>query len=261
MCFPQAGPASHLPPAAPHGSPRGATSPRGPPPWRGPCRPRHARLVLTGDAQSSLLTSSPRPCFLRPEPPPDPRPPTPTPTPTALLHVCSAQTPARGWGLPSPKAARACPGPHVPLRQRPDPRLSPPESDPGLELPASGAGSGWAFPGSAQGRHAGSVCEDIRSTAGHHAGQPHVLVCWVAPTSACHPRVIISRAPPFHLQSIPIWVPRCARAPPKEASGGTRLGPSGLPSPLPTPSLRHVSHRHSEAGASRRKPNVQNDAT
>lgn len=224
-----------------------------PPAPRSPC-PDRRRPILTSNIFSEAL-------FPPPGTPPDPRPPTPTPTPTALLHVCSAQTPARGWGLPSPKAARACPGPHVPLRQRPDPRLSPPESDPGLELPASGAGSGWAFPGSAQGRHAGSVCEDIRSTAGHHAGQPHVLVCWVAPTSACHPRVIISRAPPFHLQSIPIWVPRCARALPKEASGGTLLGPSGLPSPLPTPSLRHVSHCHSEAGASRRKPNVQNDAT
>lgn len=93
---------------------------------------------------------------------------------------------------------------------------------------------------------AGSMCEDIRSTAGHHAGQPHILVCWVAPTSACHPRVIISRAPPFHLQSIPIWVPRCARAPPQGGLWGDtpRALRSALPAsdpksaPRKSPSLR-----------------------
>lgn len=261
MCFPQAGPASHLPPAAPHGSPRGATSPRGPPPWRGPCRPRHARLVLTGDAQSSLLTSSPRPCFLRPEPPPRPPTPDPDPRPRPLSCTCALLRLQLGaGGSPHPKLPELAPAPTSPYGK--DQTPGSPRQSRILGWSSRPAGLDLAGPFQVPRREgAGSVCEDIRSTAGHHAGQPHVLVCWVAPTSACHPRVIISRAPHFRLQSIPIWVPRCARAPPKEASGGTRLGPSGLPSPLPTPSLRHVSHRHSEAGASRRKPNVQNDAT
>ena len=111
VCFPQAGPASHLPPAAPHGSPRGATSSRGPPPWRGPGGPRHARLVLTGDAQSSLLTSSPRPCFLRPEPPPTPDPdPDPDRSPARVL--CSDSS--SGLGAPLTQSCPSLPRPPRP---------------------------------------------------------------------------------------------------------------------------------------------------